>query len=111
MRHDAGRYVHCDAADVTAPHLNLPGVKTSSQWYSNLIGSRLERQRASHGTTGSIESCENAVTSCLDQSPAMFLDHLIGKFVVLVKQSTPCLIADCRRAARRIDDVGKKNGG
>jgi hypothetical protein len=41
----------------------------------------------------------------------MFLDHLIRKFVVLVKQSTPCLIADCRRAARRIDDVGKKNGG
>ena len=106
----AGRYVHCDAADVTASNFNLPSVKASSQRYSNLIGCRLERQRASHGTTGSIECCENAVTSCLDQSPAMLLDHLLRKFIVLIEQSTPCLIADCRRAARRIDDIGKKNG-
>jgi hypothetical protein len=41
----------------------------------------------------------------------VFPDYLPRKLIMIVKQSTPCLIAGCSRAARRIDDIGKQNGG
>lgn len=100
LRHDASRHVHRNPANVMAPHFNLARVETGSQGQPNLFGGCPQRQSASNGTTRSIESCENAITRGLNQSAAVFPDYLPRKLIMVVKQSTPCLIASCSRAAR-----------
>jgi hypothetical protein len=93
MRHDSGRRMHCDPADVPAPQFDFARVDSGTRLQADLLCRRPERQGASDSAPRAVERGKNAVAGALDHRAAMLLDELSSQLIVIVEQPPPTLIA------------------
>ena len=106
----ASRKVHSDSRDVAVlVHFDLACVHASADGHTDSCERVEQLHTALHGLRRQVEDCQQAVAGALDQPAAVRLDQLTGDAVVALEQLTPTVVADGRRGARRVHDVGEQH--
>ena len=104
---DTGGDVDSDAGDVVLADLDLAGVEAGANGEVELLHRRLERDRAGHRATRTVEGREDAIPGRLHQVPVVFGDDPACHGVVTVQQFRPGPVTGLRHGRRRVDDVGE----
>ena len=108
---DARADVHGDPTDVVATDLALAGVQPGAHLDAERLHRVADRHGAADRSLRTVEHRQKAVTRrahLTAPKPSELRPH---DGVVRIEQRMPVTVADLRRPARRVDDVGEKHGG
>jgi hypothetical protein len=108
---DTGRDVNRDPSDVVSPDLDLTGVESDPNLYTERIENRPQATATADTPARSVKSGEHAITCGLDVSATKSLYLPSQQGVVLVENLTPPAVAQRCCLFCRGDDVGEQDGG
>ena len=103
------RYVHTDTRYVIAVEFDLPCVKTSADFESEVANGLGYRPCAFDGPSRSVEDCQGAVSGRPDESTTEVSESALNQLIVKVQRLFPASIAELHGMTGRIDDVGEQD--